>query len=134
MIVKCRIDKGYKLPDAYRGLYFTEQTVFHVELGMEYEVYEMGLFNFGLIVLVVDSTGRPNWYPIDLFEVAVDEIPSEWVFARRTGGEEGMSAVWGYSRLARDQRLDEALAMHEEDAMIVFWSEIFKSRDSRSEE
>ncbi|MDX6283867.1 MAG: hypothetical protein QOH03_4938 [Kribbellaceae bacterium] len=134
MIVRCTTNKGYELPDSYHGLYFTEHTIFHLELGKEYEVYEMGLFNFGLIVLVVDSTGRPDWYPLDVFEIVHGAIPPEWVFARRAGNQEGMSAVWGHSRLANDQSLDEALTMHEEDAMEVFWREIIRSQDVRSKE
>ncbi|MEV6413265.1 hypothetical protein [Kribbella sp. NPDC051718] len=122
------------MPDDYHGLYFTEQTIFHLVLGKEYEVYEMGMFNCGLIVLIIDSTGQPDWYPLDLFEVVVGAIPSDWIFAQRTGGPEGMTAVWGHSRLAGDQALDESLASHDEGAVAVFWNEIFESQNSRSAE
>jgi len=124
MMVKCLTDKGHDLPDDYRGLYFTGDTIFHVRVDEEYEVYEMAVFNSSLIALVVDSTGRPNWYPIEFFKVSEPRMPSGWLFARRAGDAAGMTAVWGHPRLVGDQGLDEALASHEEDALRIFWSEI----------
>ena len=134
MIAKCLANKGRSLPADYRGLYFTEHTRFDVTPGQCYEVYEMALFNSGLIVLVVDDHRQPNWYPIELFEVERGNLPNNWCFALRSGGQAGTQAVWGHPRLVNDPALDEALAGQDSDAREVFWREVQVSGESEREE
>jgi hypothetical protein len=129
MIVTCRSSQGSELPADYRGLYFSKQTVFHVVPGREYRVHEMSLFNSGLIILIVDSTGQPNWYPIELFEVADARLPEGWIFALREGDESGTIAIWGHPRLVNDPALDEALADQDDGARQIFWREVVPASD-----
>lgn len=124
MKVKCHSAKGRALPSDHRGLYFTESTVFHVTPGQSYPVHEMALFNSGLIFLVIDDDGQPNWYPAELFEVEDPRLPADWLFALRAGEERGTQAVWGHPRLVTDPDLDDALADHDPDATAVFWREV----------
>jgi hypothetical protein len=133
MIVKCLASKGHELPTDYRGLYFTEHTRFDVTPGRVYQVYEMALFNSGLLVLVVDDHRQPNWYPIGLFEVEDGAVPSNWCFALRNGGHAGTQAVWGHARLVNDPVLDEALADQDSDARVVFWREVLIQDESELE-
>jgi hypothetical protein len=124
MIATCRTAKGRELPANYRGLYFTEATVFHVTPGQSYRVHEMALFNSGLTFLVVDDDGQPNWYPAELFDVEDGRLPANWLFALRDGGERGTQAVWGHPRLVDDPDLDDSLADQDPDARVVFWREV----------
>ena len=41
----------------------------NVTVGVEYIVRAMALWTYGIGVLVMDDTGRPNWKPIELFRV-----------------------------------------------------------------
>jgi hypothetical protein len=122
--VRCRTAKGRQLPDDYRGLYFTDQTTFPVTPGRGYRVYEMALFNLGLLMLVVDDNRQPNWYPMELFDVEDGTLPDNWMFALREGDETGTHAVWGHPRLVGDPDLDDSLANQDSEARVVFWREI----------
>jgi len=124
MIFRCRTAKGHELPTSHKGLYFTEHTVFHVTPGQNYRVYEMALFNSGLIVLIVDDNRQPNWYPIELFDVVGGKLPADWLFAVRGGDETGTQAVWGHPRLVTDPTLDDSLANQDSEARVIFWREI----------
>ncbi|MBB5980414.1 hypothetical protein [Kribbella solani] len=116
--------EGRDLPAEYSGLYFTRDSRFDLVLAAEYDVFGFALYNSGLIVLIVDSTNLPNWYPIDMFEIEDGRIPAGWSFSPRAGGTAGMAALWGYSRLAGDEAFSEALTVHEDAALTVFWDEI----------
>ena len=133
MIVRCRTDKGRELPANYRGLHYTAVTIFHVTPGQSYRVYEMALFNSGLIVLVIDDNRQPNWYPVDLFNVEDGRLSADWLFAFRDGGERGTQAVWGHPRLVNDPALDDSLADQDSDARVVFWREIVIPEEKGSE-
>lgn len=61
----------------------------------------MVLWTYGLGVLIVDDTGRPNWKPIGLFKVIDGNVPKYWEFAI-VGGREPILALWGYPSLIRD--------------------------------
>ena len=82
------------------------------------------MFNLGLVVLIVDDARRPDWYPLELFEVVDGSIPSDWMFALREEGEKGTQAVWGHPRLVGDPELDDALADQDPDVQVIFWREI----------
>lgn len=133
MIVMCRKNRGHSLASNYRGLFFTEHTVFDLTPDVSYSVYEMALFNFGLIVLIVDDTRQPNWYPIELFEVEEGSLPDDWVFAFRGDIPGGMQAVWGPAILVNDLMLEESLAGQDSNARLVFWRDIAIPRESGSE-
>lgn len=124
MIVRCRTNKGRDLPPDYRGMYFTDETIFYVTPGKSYRVYEMALFKLCLLVFIVDDARRPDWYPMELFEVEDGSLPGNWMFALREEGEKGTQAVWGHPRLVGDPDLDYALADQDPDAQVVFWREI----------
>lgn len=122
MIVRCVRNQGESPPATeYRGLYYTESTTFDVKPGRDYVVHAMALFNYGLIVLLADETERPNWYPIELFEVLDDSLPADWHVAFTGGGEGDLQALWGYRALIEDPTHYEGLIEREPSAMRDFW-------------
>jgi hypothetical protein len=129
MIVRCRTAKGRELAPHYRGLYLTKDTVFHVSPGHRYRVYEMAVFNGGVILLLVDDNRQPVWYPAELFDVEDGSLPAGWHFAFRDGGDSGMQAVWGHPRLVSDPELDGLLAGHDSEAEVIFWREVATQGD-----
>ncbi|WP_173142061.1 hypothetical protein [Kibdelosporangium persicum] len=116
--MKCLRNKG--LPEPAHGLYYTEHTVFEVTVGETYPVYGISMFNRGLTLLLRDDTGKPNWQPIELFEVVDGRLPDGWKFATRDQGEAYTQAIFGYPRLVDDEGHEEALIEREPDAMRVF--------------
>jgi hypothetical protein len=60
---------------------YTAQTVFSVEVGTNYGVLGLGLFETVLLALICDETGKPNWLPIGLFEFEHQRLPDDWEFA-----------------------------------------------------
>jgi hypothetical protein len=102
MIVRCVKNTGAELgPFAQKGLFYSDQTTFPINVGHEYVVFGMVLFNNGLAVLLcVDD--RPTWLPISLFVVTDPTLPreSEFSFALDDADESlGVQARSGYHEL-----------------------------------
>lgn len=121
MIVRCRTNRGFDLPGDHRGLYFTRQTAFALSLDRDYQVHAMSLFNDGLLVLIVDDTRQPDWYPVELFTIEDGRLPAHWQFALRPVESAGAQAIWGYARLVDDPTHEISLAEHDNEAIAVFW-------------
>ncbi|WP_155359572.1 hypothetical protein [Acrocarpospora macrocephala] len=83
----------------------------------------MALWANGLTVLIVDDNDRPNWKPIELFDVVDGSIPDDWEFT--TVGIEGSSvrALWGYPTLIRDIGHHDALVDRDKTAWRIFLDE-----------
>lgn len=79
----------------------------------------MSLYAGALMVLIRDDTRLPNWYPIQLFEVAEPVLPNNWLFAN-FGNSEHLQAIWGYEELIRDESHYDALLERDPDALRIF--------------
>jgi hypothetical protein len=134
MILKCKLNHGNELPAPRNGLYFTNQTSFPLTKGKEYTVHGLSLFKLGLIVLVLDETSLPNWYPVELFEVVDGQVSPEWIFATGNEGELGTSAVFGYPELAQNPAHRFGIEDRDDDALQIFFGEVAKqTNDDRLE-
>jgi len=130
MVARCVIVEGEGLGEPERGLLYTDETVFHLTVGSDYLVMGMALFQTGLIVLVRDDTGRPNWYPIGLFYLVDQTIPADWEFAitdaksaSGVGPAEGVAAQWGYRELIQTPSHHEELIERVPSALKIFEAE-----------
>ncbi|MYW05610.1 hypothetical protein [Streptomyces sp. SID3343] len=92
-------------------------------MGHVYRIFGMASYGGDLLVLVRDSTQKPNWYPVQLFDVVDDSIPADWRFGLRDGGERGLQAVWGYSTLVQDVNHYGGLIEREPEALETFYQE-----------
>jgi hypothetical protein len=130
MHIVCRANNAKALPPkhfvVFRG--DSEQTIFHVSVGAEYFVYAMAHYNSAMILLLVDDTGKPNWYPIELFSVTHPKLPPEWFFSTSVANEHGVDAIWGYQHLVSDRNHYEALIERDPDALRVFEEEQRKAQ------
>ncbi|WP_117215857.1 GNAT family acetyltransferase [Allorhizocola rhizosphaerae] len=79
----------------------------------------MSLYAGALMVLILDDTRLPYWYPIQLFEVADPALPNEWLFADY-GNSEHLQAIWGYEELIREESHYDALLERDADALRIF--------------
>ena len=73
MRVICRANNAKALTPKYFALSASEQTIYHVSVATEYFVFAMALYNSVMILLLVDDTGKPNWYPSNEHEAITQE-------------------------------------------------------------
>lgn len=119
------------------------ESEFQLELGKDYLVLGLGIFDTVLSALVRDETGLPAWLPIGLFEFEVSTMPADWEFALLDGnaasGGDSLNrwvARWGYPELVRDDRHSDGLVERDVEALKIFYRELdrasqtFESSDS----
>lgn len=118
MLVRCQLNSG--VPTQEHGLWFSPKTHFPVTVGTDYPVYGVAMFKRGVIVLLRDDTGKPNWHPIELFEVTDGTLRPGWKFAMRNDGEQGIQAILGYPDLVDDEGHKDALIERDPEALQTF--------------
>lgn len=130
MIARCVHNNGTELGTPERRRSFTDETVFHVTLGSEYRVFAMSIWETELNVLVRDDTGKPNWWPIGLFEFEDQTVPCDWEFAlldgpAASGGYSLNRAVarWGYREMIRNPKHHDDLIERKPEALQIFFEE-----------
>ncbi|NUK00166.1 hypothetical protein [Streptomyces lunaelactis] len=82
----------------------------------------MALWTYGLGVLIVDDTGKPNWKLIDLFSVVDRRLPNTWEF-EVIKDRAPVLAIWGYPTLVRDPNHHDDLIERKSSALEVFLRE-----------
>jgi hypothetical protein len=109
------------------------EVVFELEIGRNYIIMGMGIFESDLSVLVCDETGKPNWLPIGLFEIPAGELPSGWEFClcdpKAASGGESLNrwvAKWGYRELVRNPDHSDGLIERDPEALKIFFEELAK--------
>jgi hypothetical protein len=107
--------------EAFHGQ--ADDVIFHLTIGKEYSVFAMALWNSVLIFLLLDETGKPNWYSIELFSIDDGRLPANWFFSRSIANDHGIEAIWGYQRIAVAPGHYEALIERDENSMKAFFEE-----------
>ncbi|WP_156754921.1 hypothetical protein [Actinokineospora pegani] len=124
MLVRCRFNTGADLPPHEYGLFYSPQTKFtRLDVGREYRVHAVLVYQRGILVLVPDRDGRPGAWMVELFEVVDGSLPSHWEFATRDDGEYGYQAVFGYPHLVADKNHMNDLVEMEPAALRLFAEE-----------
>jgi hypothetical protein len=103
----------------------TPLSKFNVTVGQEYAARAMALWTYGMGVLIVDDTGRPNWKLLDLFNVVDPRLPEGWEFAKRDS--DPVIALWGYPTLIRDPDHHDNLINRKISALDAFLRETGES-------
>lgn len=131
VIARCLHATGASLGAPRRGHLYTPKTVFHLKVGKEYTVLGIGLFESVLVALVCDETGDPDWFPVGVFDLAIQSVPPEWEFVVRdghaaSGGDvtNRWVAMWGYAELVRDPSHSDRLLEREPAALAVFYRQL----------
>jgi len=132
MIARC-VRQSLGTPE--RGYYYTAKTVFHVQIGKNYLVLGMSLWETVLTVLVCDESGRPRWNPIGLFEFDDQKLPDDWEFSLLDGiaasGGDALNrrlAMWGYKELVRNPLHSDELIERDPTALEIFFNELARAR------
>lgn len=133
MLAKCIHNSGADLGPPTKGNFYTSRSVFHLRIGVEYEVFGLGIFGATLLALVCDETGLPNWLPLDLFEVDPQLLPTQWEFtvrgqavAEQKETQDRWVAVWGYPELVRNASHSDGLLERDRGALDIFSREVAK--------
>jgi hypothetical protein len=141
VIGRCIHKTGASLGPPSRGHLYSAETVFHVEVGAQYQVLGLGIFETVLVALVCDDTGRPNWLPAGVFEIQSQTLPSDWEFAlidgkAASGGDASNRWVarWGYAELARDERHSDALIERDPAGLEVFFRQLAQRSSERRDQ
>ncbi|HET9138189.1 hypothetical protein [Actinophytocola sp.] len=100
----------------------TAASRFNVTVGQEYAAQAITLWTYGLGVLIVDDTDRPNWKPMELFVVSDGRIPHGWQFSP-VKDRDPVLALWGYPTLIRDPRHHDELIERDLGAYRIFLRE-----------
>lgn len=123
MRLVCKGTQGSDLPaDVLERSGNTPWSQFNVTIGREYVAYAMALWTYGLGVLLVDDTSKPNWKLMELFDVVDGGLPSHWEFCLLKGCEPVL-ALWGYPSLIRDPNHHDDLINREWPALETFFRE-----------
>jgi hypothetical protein len=141
MIGRCIRDNGAALGGLGRGAFYTSETVFHVDVGSEYRIMGIGIFDAAMVVLVCDETGKPNWLPIGLFELESTKLPGRWEFrvldgVGASGGDVASRWVmkWGYPALVRDASHSDHLVERDPRALEEFYAELARAATDSDQE
>lgn len=103
---------------------------FNVTVDDKYDVWALAQWTYGIGVLIVDDTGRPNWKLIDLFLVIDGKLPTNWEFAV-VRQREPVLALWGYPTLIRDPDHHDNLIARRLSALDAFLVESGAVEDHR---
>jgi hypothetical protein len=125
MRVICKDNTAIVLPPKY-FLAFpgdSDASIYHVTVGTEYPVFGMALRQQVIILLLMDDTNKPNWYPVDFFSVTEPKLPADWFFSKEVANEHGIDALWGYELLASDPKHYGALIERDPGALRLFEDE-----------
>jgi len=100
----------------------------------------MSIWETSLDVLVCDDTGKPNWWPIGLFEFDHQTVPCDWEFGlldgeAASGGDSLNKAVayWGYKEMVRNPTHHDDLIERKPEALRVFFDELERRRAEEGE-
>jgi hypothetical protein len=105
------------------------QSRFNVNVGAEYVVYAMALWRDGIVIMIIDDSQRPHWYPVELFSISEASVPSSWLFSyvRDRVNTLDPYAFWGYESLVHDPSHHAALIDRKKVALRVFLDECDRS-------
>lgn len=141
MNVRCLYNSGKELKRAApQSFFYTEASVFHLQIGQEYPAFGLGIRDSVLLALILDDTGKPNWLPVGLFEFNEEPIPLGWKFSVRDGmaassGKkiDGWVAMWGYPTLVEEPSHSDRLVERDPKALAIFFQEASKHPSSGPE-
>ncbi len=103
---------------------YAAEIAYELEIGKTYTVYGQYLARGCLFYLIaaVDREGlsHPTWYPAAFFDITDGAVPPSWLYIYNPEHEaKGVTAIWGYPELLRDDHF-AGLQEREEDHMMTW--------------
>ena len=138
MKARCVHDVSSELADHQRGRFAERELRYDLTPGGSYVIMGMGIWEAVLHVLVRDDLGAPFWFPIGLFDIPEQPLPSGWRFTPldglRLSGREAWGhcvALWSYRELISNPRHTEGLSDRDPEALATFEHEYLKAGGER---
>lgn len=128
-MARCIANRAQDVSQYLETLFFDLNVKFDLTVGDLYPVLGMELYREVLQILVTDNSHhrRPQWMPLELFEVDISKLPSTWYFVSYAKGavvrERGFRAIWGYRQLVESDMHRQGLEEFDPHALAVFASE-----------
>jgi hypothetical protein len=107
----------------------TAESRFDVTVGDVYTARAIAVWTYGVGVLIVDDTGRPNWKPIGLFVVSDGRVQPDWELA--IVSRDPLVALLGYQSLIHDPAHHDDLIERKVAALDTFLRESGADDDPR---
>jgi hypothetical protein len=125
MRVRCIKDNASSFPDEYFHVGYTPSSEFNLKIGDYYTVYGInlwqGIFSY---LLIGDRSERPNWYPVDAFQIIENSLPANWFVAFFDEEEKnGLKMIIGYDEIVNsvDTHHDALIDERDEQALGIFY-------------
>jgi len=120
MKVKCIYNTGEAYKDDKMPDGFMPTSKFYVEIGEEYYVMGLSLWQKQLSYLI-DVQGKPDWYPYQLFEVTDNKLSG--IYFRTFSKIESayVTALWGYYELCFEEGHYDNLLDRDKKALQVYF-------------
>jgi hypothetical protein len=123
MKVICNANIGSALGKKHFAIGYTPKSVLHLTVGKEYRIFAMQIWRSLLDVLLSDDTGKPQWYPIEIFKVSDSRLPNDWLFKSTPDEEYGLQALWGYKSIVEDPLHHDGMLELEPEHLKIFEEE-----------
>jgi len=94
-----------------------------IELNKEYIVMGIAMYkDSNCLYYLVDTSGRPNWFPYLLFFVSDNTVPQNW-FVRMNGKKKNSDIylVQGFQELCNDEKFYDQLIDRNDEAMQTYF-------------
>lgn len=88
--------------------------------GRSYGVYGLAQYASRFVVLIASDDFRPNWCPVEWFQVVDGRFPGGWELSVVDPGGTALQVLIGYPELVRDPDHYDALLERDPEAISVF--------------
>jgi hypothetical protein len=94
-----------------------------LELHKKYIVMGMAVYNdSNCLYYLIDTNGRPNWFPYLLFDVFDKRLPTNWfVKINNQNIESDIQCLCGFDELCNNPLFYDLLADRNEDALKIYF-------------
>jgi hypothetical protein len=94
-----------------------------LQIRIDKEYFIMGIVMWqNALMYLVDENGKPDWYPVELFELTDHTIPSFWFFKNFNKDEsEDIVFVCGYYELCLEDGHYDKLLERDADALKTYF-------------
>lgn len=94
-----------------------------VELNKEYIVMGLVLYaDSNYLYYLIDTHGKPNWFPCQLFDVVDNSIPENWFMKIFDKNEESqIYSIWGFNELCNDDDFYDLLIERDDATMKIYF-------------
>lgn len=102
------------------GYGISDYTLSGLEVGTQYDVYGMGLWEEGHLLYLIDASNNnePLWYPYEIFEISDNTLSNAWHINNLV--DDSITFIWGYKELVEDSFHAGLIMDRDSEAIKIF--------------